>query len=53
VTGDPHAAYTHAIAAGALPVQAPRAKPWGQVVGYVRDLDGVLVELCSAIPPAV
>jgi lactoylglutathione lyase len=24
-------------------------KPWGQVVTYVRDGDGVLVELCSAM----
>ena len=27
---------------------APVTKPWGQTVAYVRDGDGVLVELCSA-----
>lgn len=47
VFADVHAAYARAVAAGAAPVSAPAAKPWGQVVAYVRDLDGVLIELCS------
>lgn len=25
----------------------PFEKPWGQTVGYVRDINGVLIELCS------
>ncbi|WP_353954881.1 hypothetical protein [uncultured Methylobacterium sp.] len=37
------------MTAGALPVAAPMTKPWGQTVAYVRDGDGVLVELCSAV----
>lgn len=49
ICADPQAAYDRAVAAGALPVKAPQAKPWGQVVGYVRDLDGCLVELCSSM----
>ena len=49
VTDDVQAAYDHALAAGAHGVVAPVAKPWGQVVSYVRDLDGFLVELCSAV----
>jgi hypothetical protein len=28
-------------------VAEPEAKPWGQTVGYLRDLDGVLIELCT------
>ncbi|MFQ3593593.1 MAG: VOC family protein, partial [Gemmataceae bacterium] len=28
---------------------APVAKPWGQVVSYVRCPDGILVELCTPI----
>ena len=36
-----------AIAAGATLVQQPKTKPWGQVVAYVRDLDGFLVEICT------
>lgn len=36
-----------AIAAGATLVVEPKTKPWGQVVAYVRDLDGFLVEICT------
>jgi lactoylglutathione lyase len=36
-----------AIAAGATIVEQPAAKPWGQTVAYVRDLDGFLVEICT------
>jgi hypothetical protein len=32
-----------------LPVVEPVSKPWGQTVAYVRDLDGFLVELCTAM----
>jgi lactoylglutathione lyase len=49
VTDDVAAAFAKAVAAGAAPAAAPTAKPWGQVIAYVRDRDGVLVELCSAI----
>ena len=47
VTPEVQAAYERAVKAGARPVQPPRQKPWGQTVAYVRDLDGVLVELCT------
>ncbi len=40
-------AYAKALAAGATAVVPPEAKPWGQTVAYVRDPDGVLVELCT------
>lgn len=43
------AAYAQALAAGALPIQAPVCKPWGQTVAHVRCPDGTLVELCSAV----
>lgn len=36
-----------AINAGALMVEEPKTKPWGQVVAYVRDLDGFLIEICT------
>jgi len=39
--------YRNALAAGAVAVAEPTRKPWGQTVAYVRDLNGVLVELCS------
>lgn len=47
VTSDVASAHARALAAGALELAAPLAKPWGQVVSYVRCPDGTLVELCS------
>ena len=47
VTQDVDAAYLKAVEAGAIEVKKPAAKPWGQVVGYVRDMNGFLVEICS------
>jgi catechol 2,3-dioxygenase-like lactoylglutathione lyase family enzyme len=44
-------AHAKAVAAGAIELNAPEAKPWGQVVSYVRCPDGTLVELCSPINP--
>ena len=44
----PHAV-EKAIAAGAKLIQAPEQMSWGQVVAYVADLDGILVELCTLV----
>lgn len=49
VTDDVEAAYQQAVSVGAFPLQAPAQKPWGQTVSYVRDNNGVLVELCSPV----
>jgi uncharacterized glyoxalase superfamily protein PhnB len=49
VTDDVQAAFDKAIAAGAVLVTKPAKKPWGQIVGYVRDNNGFLVELCTPI----
>lgn len=38
-----------AISFGAKLVTAPKEKPWGQVVAYIRDVDGFLIEICSPI----
>ena len=38
-----------AVAEGAISHVEPQVKPWGQTVAYVRDLNGFLVELCSAM----
>lgn len=46
-TDDVQAAYDKALAAGALAVAPPTIKPWGQTVAFVRDRDGIVVELCS------
>lgn len=47
VTDDVRAAYDKAVAEGAVAVAAPKTKPWGQTVSYVRDNNGFLVEICS------
>jgi lactoylglutathione lyase len=46
-TDNPQKAYETAVAAGAKGVKPPEKKPWGQMVAYVRDLNGCLVEICS------
>lgn len=51
VTDSPEQAYDYAVAAGALAAKAVEEKPWGQRVGYVRDLNGCLVEICSPVRP--
>lgn len=50
VTEDVAGDFRRAVAAGAVPVQEPKEKPWGQTVSYVRDQNGFLVEICSAVP---
>lgn len=43
----PEQDYARAVAAGATAIAPVTTKPWGQHVGYVRELNGVLVEICS------
>lgn len=38
-----------AVAAGAVLLRDAETKPWGQVVAYVRDPDGILIELCTPV----
>lgn len=35
--------------AGAVVIAAPERKPWGQTVAYLRDLNGVLIELATPL----
>ena len=49
VTNEVESAYATAIKFGAVALSAPQVKPWGQVVCYVRDCNGFLVEICSPI----
>lgn len=46
-TADVPQAYERALRAGAVSAATPKTKPWGQMVAYVRDPDGHLVELCT------
>lgn len=49
VTDDVGVAFAKAIHNGATPVSNPANKPWGQIVSYVRDLNGCLVEISSPV----
>jgi lactoylglutathione lyase len=49
VTADVHGAHASALQHGATELAAPAAKPWGQVVSYLRAPDGTLVELCTPV----
>jgi uncharacterized glyoxalase superfamily protein PhnB len=42
--------WQRATRAGATVIKMPEAKPWGQTTGYLRDLNGVVVELCTRSP---
>ncbi len=46
-TDDVESAIKSAIEAGAVLVEESKTKPWGQVVAYVRDLNGFLIEICT------
>jgi lactoylglutathione lyase len=48
-TGNVEQAYNTAIDAGAVEVTRPAVKPWGQTVGYVRDINGFLIEICTPV----
>lgn len=49
-TPDVPALFQQALKAGATAVSEPVTKPWGQIVAYVRDNSGFLVELCTPMP---
>lgn len=42
-------AYQQALTTGAAAVMPPERKPWGQEVAFVRDLDGILIEICGVV----
>jgi catechol 2,3-dioxygenase-like lactoylglutathione lyase family enzyme len=46
-TADVETVLQQAIDAGGTQVAAPVVKPWGQTVAYVRDPDGILIEICT------
>ncbi|GAB4824375.1 hypothetical protein Ancab_007263 [Ancistrocladus abbreviatus] len=48
---DVDAAYKRAVENGAEAVREPEQKEWGQKVGYVRDIDGIVVRMGSHVTP--
>ena len=49
VFDDPEAAFARAVEHGATEMSEPKRKPWGQLVSYVRDPFGTLLEICSPV----
>lgn len=43
--------FQRATHAGAIECEPLTEKPWGQKVGYVRDLNGFLIEICTPVKP--
>ena len=41
--------YQKALSSGAEDIAAPTQKPWGQTVAYIRDPNGILIEIASPI----
>lgn len=41
--------FDKAVEAGAYIYEPLKQKPWGQTVGYLRDINGFLVEVCTPI----
>jgi lactoylglutathione lyase len=48
-TDDVEVTIKSAVTAGATLVEKPKTKPWGQIVAYLRDLDGFLIEICTSM----
>lgn len=48
---DIHRSVTHAVKSGAELIASPEEKPWGQTVAYVRDFNGILIEIASDMAP--
>ncbi|CAG9430576.1 VOC family protein [Providencia alcalifaciens] len=42
-------ALAQAVKAGAELVQDAQEMPWGQTIGYVHDLNGFLIEICTPV----
>lgn len=46
-SADPEKTYNEAVEKGATALYPPEQKPWGQLVGYVRDPNGILIEIAG------
>lgn len=53
ITDDVQAAFNRAVTAGCTAIGQPSEKPWKQVVSYVRDFNGCIVEIASPIDAGV
>lgn len=49
ITDDVQQIVTIAQQNGAVVLEKPKQKPWGQTVAYIRDIDGFLIEICTPV----
>ena len=49
VTENIQSDFKKALEEGATEFEPLTEKPWGQKVGYVRDNNGLLIEICTPI----
>lgn len=49
VSDDIATEFQRAVDAGATIYEPVVTKPWGQQVGYLRDLNGILIEICTPV----
>ncbi len=49
VTEDIEKDFQKAVDAGAIEFEPIKQKPWGQKVGYVKDINGILIEICTPV----
>ena len=49
---DVYLSLSHALKSGAELIATPEEKPWGQTVAYVRDFNGILIEIASDMAAA-
>lgn len=49
ITDDVPKLVQKATSFGAVLIKEPTQKPWGQIVAYVRDVDGFLIEICTEV----
>ena len=47
LTSDVPVAFAKAVAAGAVPLAAPKVMPWGATVAYLRSVEGTLIGLST------
>jgi uncharacterized glyoxalase superfamily protein PhnB len=47
ITEDVTETVQKATSFGAVLIKEPTQKPWGQIVAYIRDLNGFLIEICT------
>lgn len=47
ISADPESVIEMAVKAGGTVLENVITKPWGQKVGYIQDINGFLIEICT------